>query len=210
MDASRGRGIQYKSRLAQRQDGGLKIVRPWGGGSDRFTGTRMFEAERIGMKHLARGGVVRLRAKPNVLAPAVGAIASQRKTKMLKVNADLVSASGMEDDLDERGGAKSFKHAKAGACFAAFARFGYGHGAAMGGMSGDGGLDFTGSFRKFAAEDRVINFFQGAIAELLGKAEMRGVIFGDHQTTARILVDAMDDARPRVAGDAAELAGAVV
>src|SRR5687768_18464764 len=99
MDASRGRGIQYKSRLAQRQDGGLKIVRPWSGGSDRFTGTRMFEAERIGMKHLARGGVVRLRAKPNVLAPAGGAIARKRETKALKVHADLASAAGVDDEL---------------------------------------------------------------------------------------------------------------
>ena len=107
----------------------------------------MFETERVGMKHLARGGVVRLGAESNVLSATVGSVARQRETEVLEVHADLMSAAGMKDDLNEGGGAESFEDAKTGARFATFAGISNGHGAAMRWMTGDGGLDFTGSFR---------------------------------------------------------------
>ena len=162
------------------------------------------------MEHLARGGVICLGATANVMAAAVGAIACERETEMLEVNANLVGAAGVEHDLDKGGGAEAFEHAETGACFATFAGIGDGHGAAMGWMARDRGLDFTGSFWEFAAENGVINLFHRAIAELVGKAEVRDIVFGNDQTAAGILVDTMNDAGARVTGDAAELAGAVV
>ena len=107
----------------------------------------MFETERVGMKHLTQGGVIRLGAESNVLSATVGSVARQRETEVLEVHTNLVSAAGVKDDLNEGGGAESFEDAETGARFATFAGIGNGHGAAMGWVTGDCGLDFTGSFR---------------------------------------------------------------
>ena len=50
----------------------------------------MFETEGVGMEHLTRRGEIRLGAKSNVLPTAVGAIASERKTEVLKVHANRI------------------------------------------------------------------------------------------------------------------------
>ena len=138
--------IQIKSRFAQREHGGFEIIRPRGGGGNFLSGAWMFERERVGVKHLARRGVIRLRAQANVLATAVNAIAREWKTEMLEMHANLMRAASVKDDLHKCRSAQPFENAKAGAGFAAFARFGDGHRAAMRRMPCDCSLNFAGGF----------------------------------------------------------------
>ena len=77
-------------------------------------------------------------------------------------------------------------------------------------MPGDGGADFAGVAREFAAHDRIVNFLDLACGKLRGKRQVRLVVFGNDEAAAGFLVEPVDDARPRDAADAAERTPAVV
>ena len=59
-----------------------------------------------------------------------------------------------------------------------------------------------------AADQRQVGLLDAARLELRHQRRLRGVVLGDHQQPARVAVEAMDDARPRDAGDAAVLGAA--
>ena len=50
----------------------------------------------------------------------------------------------------------------------------------------------------------LIGALDGVIGELLGEARHRALVLGRDQQAARVLVEAMDDARPRLAADAGQ------
>ena len=80
----------------------------------------------------------------------------------------------------------------------------HGHAFAVRRMPGDGGADFAGVAREFAADDGVVNFFDLPSGELCREREVRLVVFGDDEAAAGFLVEPVDDAGPRDAADAAE------
>src|SRR3954463_6362720 len=129
----------------------------------------MDECKGIGMEHLAIGSVVGLRSESCILFAAVDAISNKGIAKVLKVNANLMGATGVEDYLYERGAIKPLQDAVACVRGAAFAAFDCGHGAAMARMSRDRNLNFTRDAWQFAAENRVIDFLDGAVSELIGE-----------------------------------------
>ena len=86
----------------------------------------------------------------------------------------------------------------------------HGHTFAMRRMPGDGGVDFAGIARKFAAHNRVVNFPDLARGKLFGKCQMRLVILGNDEAAAGFLVQPVNDARPRDTADAAERTPAMV
>src|SRR5678816_4896977 len=103
----------------------------------------MGEGKRIGVEHLAVGFEVCLLFEADVLFAAIDTVSGEREAEVLKVDADLMGATSVEDDLDKGCVAESFEDAVAGASFPTFSRFGDGHGSAARGMAADGGADFS-------------------------------------------------------------------
>ena len=162
------------------------------------------------MQHHTRRGVIRQFLQPGILPRAVGFIADERMAEKLKMHADLVGAAGVNLCLNECGGVQSLEHVITcvrGAAGIVVARR---HALAVRWMPGDGGADFAGFAREFAAHDRVVNFFNLPPGELRREREVRFVVFGDDETTAGVLVEPVNDAGSRDAADAAERAPAVM
>jgi hypothetical protein len=151
-----------------------------------------------------------LLGKADVLFAAVDAVPGEGEAEVLKVDSDLVGPPSVKENLDQGCVAEPFEDAVAGARFAPFSWLGNGHGAAARGMTADRSTDFAAWRGQIAAEDSVIDFFHGALAELIGKAEMRGIILRDDHATAGIFIETMDNPGTRIAGDAAQLPFAVM
>ena len=105
---------------------------------------------------------------------------------------------------------QSFQHAITRVRGAAGIVIARGHAFAVGWMPGDGGADFAGFAREFAADDCVVNFSDLPPGELRREREVGFVVFGDDEAAAGFLVEPVDDAGPGHAADAAERAPAMM
>lgn len=141
---------------------------------------------------------------------AVGVVAYKWMADVLEVDADLVGAAGVEGGFDQCALVKALDEFPTGPGFAAAKAFARGHAFAVGGVARDRNLDFAGLGARFAADDGAVGFFGAALFELGGEVQVGFVGFGDDDAAAGVHVEAMDDARPRDAGDAAELALAMM
>lgn len=138
-------------------------------------------------------------------APArVNGVAENRVTEMLHVHADLVSTSAMQAAFNETRPGSAANDAKVCAGLAA-AFSGYGHFSAVNAMPRDSGIDYSGIPAKLSGDERKIDFFNRARGELSGKVEMRRVIFRGDKTAARLLVEAVDNARAQFSANAGEV-----
>ena len=195
--------------MGQRLDSGEEIRRPRRGDTDALAGSRVVKGQPTGMQHLAgraeAGGLEEL----SILGQAIDRIARQGITEVLEVHADLVGASGVESGLDQGDASAFFQDAEGGPGLAS-GSLGDRHSLAMRGMTGDGGVDLALGDGQFTAEDGVVDFFDRAPGELLSQGQVRFVVFGSHQAAAGVFVQAVDDAGPGNAADAAEPAGAVM
>ena len=170
---------------------------------------RMQKCELPGVQQLARGGKAGLLRQPLVLPVAVGGVAHHRMAQVLKMDADLMSATGMQLCFQPGGRVQTLADFVAGPGFAAGA-VGDSHAFAVTGVARDGGADFAGFLRDLLTDVDTVNLFQRAAGELFGQRDVRGVVLGHDQTTAGFLVETMHDARSRHATDAAEFPGAMV
>ncbi len=66
------------------------------------------------MQHLARGGEIGDLFATLRLLPAIGRVSQNGKSKMLKVDADLMGSAGEQQRFNEGCAAQTFQHAKTG------------------------------------------------------------------------------------------------
>jgi hypothetical protein len=154
------------------------------------------------MQHHARRGKSQQLFQPPVLPLAVCVVAHQRKAKELKMHADLVRAACVQRRFDKRRRAQSFQHAITGSRFAPGV-VAHRHAFAMRWMPRNGRADFSFVAWHFAADKRVIQFFNLAPGELIGQCDVRLIILGNDQAAAGVLVEPMHDPRPGHAADPA-------
>ena len=128
---------------------------------------------------------------------------------MLEVDADLVRAPGVQRRLDIGGRREAFEHAEAGPRLAPFAG-GDGHAFAVRRVPRDGGLDVALVVRHDAGDEGAVELHHRAFGELLREREVGLVVLGHEQAAARVLVEAVDDARPGDPADPAELSVAMM
>ena len=91
----------------------------------------------------------------------------------------------------------------------ALAALDHGHALAIARMAPDRPLDRAGRGRRPAPDDRRVAALDPMDAELGREPHVGAVVLGDHHEPARVLVEAMDDARPQHPADARQAAGAM-
>ena len=166
-------------------------------------GQREFDSVQHLAGDFAGGGF----AQAGVLPPPIDRVPGDGEAQVLKVDADLMGATGVQVHLNMGGVMEQGENAIGGAGLPPGPNR---HAFAIGVMAGDWGVDFAAGNRKAPANDCLIGFLNLAGGKLRGQSEMGGVVFGHHQAAAGFLVKAMDDAGAGHAADAAELAGAMV
>src|ERR1700757_561246 len=115
-----------------------------------------------------------------------------------EVHTNLMRASRMELDFNERGGTKLLEDSPIGAGVASVCGFAHGpggHSHAALGIAGDGKFDAAFCSGEFSLHEGEIGFLDGARAKGFGKFGVCEIIFGDEDCATRIFVEAMDDAR---------------
>jgi hypothetical protein len=192
---------------AEKLQGEGEIGRNRGLENEALAGAGMGEGKSSGVEHLAWRGAACGLAQEGVVPAAINEVARHRAAEVLKMDSDLVGAAGVQVHLDASGTAKEFEDAESGAGGAAGAG---GHAFAVHAMARDGDVNFATGTGPLAADDGFVGFFDLAGGELGGEAEVGGVVFGDDQAAAGILVEAMDDAGSGDAADAAEMTGAMM
>lgn len=88
----------------------FEIVWNRGFATDAFASFRMCESELERVKHHPWCFETDQFRETPILALAIGFIAGQRIAEVLKVNADLMRAAGVQCGFNQRGGAKPFQH----------------------------------------------------------------------------------------------------
>ena len=68
-------------------------------------------------------------------------------------------------------------------------------------MAADCSFDHAGAFAQLAGDEREVNLLNTAFRKLLRQSAMRFVVFGNDQTTARVFIETVDDARPLFAAN---------
>src|SRR5256885_12153685 len=109
-------------------------------------------------------------------------------------------ASGVELDLDERGGAECLEDGPVGAGGACVCGFGggpRGHTNAVFRIARDGKFDAALCPGEFAVHEREIGLLQGARLKGFGKFGVSEIVFGDDYRAARVFVQPMNDAGPQ-------------
>lgn len=168
-------------------------------------GERKFEC----VKHLARSGVVREFFEALILAVAVGQIADERESEVLKMDSDLVRSTRVKNRLDEGRRVQPLEHTVRGSRGSTHV-FVHGHAFAMRGMARNCGANFATVPLYLAANDCLISLIDASTRELSGQGQMRIVILCDNQTAARVLIEPVHDAGSRHATNAAELSAAMM
>ncbi len=147
--------------------------------------------------------------KAPILPLTVSVITGERIPEMLKVNADLMRATRMQNGFGQRRRAKTLQYSVACPSLAP-AVIGHRHPLAMRRMPGNRGPDFAFFPRQFATENCMVDFFHRPAGELRRERQMRFIIFRHDQTAAGFLVEPMNNSRSRHAADAAQSAFAVM
>jgi eukaryotic-like serine/threonine-protein kinase len=144
---------------------------------------------------------------------AVNRIADERSALVMKVDADLMGAAGVEvtqDQGGERGGVSSENFVVRDRRFAA-GRIDDGHFLAVHRVAADVGENGVLFRLRHALGDGQVEFFHRAALGELGDERLVGEVgFRNNEAAGGVLVEAVDDAGPLDAADAGELAVAVM
>ena len=116
------------------------------------------------------------------------------------MHADLMRASGMELDFDERGWAEFLEDGPigaGGACVCGFGGGARGHLYAAIGIARDGEFDAALCAREFSLHEREIGLLHGARLKGFREFGVSEIVFGDDYRAARVFVQPMNDAGPQ-------------
>src|SRR5687768_12936506 len=111
------------------------------------------------MEHDTGGREARFLRQTAVVARSIGFVADERESNVLKVDADLVGATGVKCGFGKGGRVQLLDNAVTCPCVAARVSGG-GHAFAMGGMPGNGGANIARRVRQISANDREIELVE--------------------------------------------------
>ena len=134
-------------------------------------------------------------------ARAVDPVARDGMPDGIEVDPDLVRPPGDEVELEQGPAGEPLADAVAG-----HGRPAVGddtHPGPVPRVAPDGRFDPTGARGHLAVDQRLVRLLDPARLELGHQRRLRGILLGDHQQTARVLVQAVDDARALDTGDPA-------
>jgi len=134
-------------------------------------------------------------------ARAIDRIARDGMTDGIEVDPDLVGPPGDEIELEQRPALEPLANAIASHGWATVRHDR--HLRAVLRVAADRRLDAPGRRRDRALHECLVGLLDAARLELGHDRRLGGVIPGDHEQAARVAVEAVDDARPLDAGDAA-------
>jgi hypothetical protein len=156
----------------------------------------MSEGQSKRVQHLARRGVIGQLLQPLILAVAVREVADQRESQKLKMDANLVRSTGVKDRFDQRRAAQTLQNPITRACGPPHV-FVHGHAFAMRRMPRDRSANFATLPLNLRADDRMIRLIHASTCELVRNCQVGIIVLGDHEATAGVFVEAMNDAWPR-------------
>src|SRR5579871_6372585 len=143
---------------------------------------------------------------------SVEGVADDWMAEGLEVDANLMGAAGLDADLDEgeravRGGKAfdDFDMGDGGTDTLAISRTAGGHAVATDQIAADREVDGGVVLGDVAVDESDVGLFDVALGEHVAKLAVGGVVFGDEDDAAGLLVEAVDDAGAKVAADAGEI-----
>lgn len=142
-------------------------------------------------------------------ASAIKGVAKQGKAYMLKMDADLMSASGAKVGLNKRSVGEMLNHSEL-SMRRASALLGRHHAFAVRWMSGNFGLNRAFQRRHLTAGNGLVDFLDGAVGELMAQVLVSRIGFRRDYAAAGALIQPMDNAPPSRAADVAQLFLAVM
>src|ERR1700704_6475900 len=125
-------------------------------------------------------------------------------TKMMQMNADLMSASAMQAAFDQTHFAAGAEHAIFGLC-AAPARDSHRHSLSMSRMASDFRFDRARTSAHLSRNEREINFLHASRCKLGRQIAVRLIILRHDHAAARIFIETMHDAGTFLATDSGKL-----
>lgn len=158
-----------------------------------FVRARMLEAQFPCVQHL-----------PGEIFPKsrrIQFVTKNRMAKMLKMHADLMSASGVQAAFDQACLIACTNHAVLSPGCPSAQRS-HSHALAMDGMASDVFFNCAGRLAQFSSNQREINFFDPARCELFRQFLMRSIILGYDEAAARFFIQAVDNTGPFFSSDA--------
>ena len=181
------------------------VFRPLAIEEESFTGTRMGEAERLGMQHLSRTEgeavfdklAVFLRTQSfEDFASAVFLITKEWVPYMLHMHAYLVCASCFQSTLDERDIRELLEHSPVGDSLfglRTFLEVPYAVDSAVAVIARQGSFDCAALLLERTPDERVIGAFGGMVEELTGEVGLRFGRLSNEEQTGGIFVYTMDE-----------------
>src|SRR6185436_1768728 len=168
----------------------------------------MCEREAPGMQRLTPEQLLhRLHPRIALPRPAVERVAEQRMSQLGEVNADLMSAAGLEADLEQRGAMQACAHAPGGHRWLASLRSAR-EALSVARVAAVKRLELSG-VRRLTVHEREVRLLHASCLERALERLERGVVLGDDEAARGLLVQAVHDARPEHAPHAGQ-AGDVV
>jgi len=137
---------------------------------------------------------------------AIGRVADKRMADMRQMHANLVGASGFKTALYQTGewplGIAKFFDQTISSTSDLAAATKYRHAFAVKWVATNRSLDGAVAYSRCAPDDGMVGALDGVVGKLLGKAPHSALALGGHEKTARILIEAMNDAWPGHPADA--------
>ena len=134
---------------------------------------------------------------------AVNRVAQQRVAQIRQMHADLVSATRFEHETEQGVALQFLDGLVVGACRAPAGV--HGHLLAVARVPRDGGVDGSGFRSDHAHGHGQIFFLELAVLQLFGEPLVRRLGLGDHHQAGGVEVQAVHDAGPQFAADAADV-----
>jgi len=160
-----------------------------------LAGAGMGEAEFPGMQHLA--GIMARRSR------RVKGVAQERMAEVFHVDPDLMGPAGVQGAFDNRADAGQLLGYAPGGEGGAAAPVEHSHFFALDGVAANQGLDGPAARSgKESLDEGEVDFCDGTGGKLAGEMGMGGVVPGDHEASAGVLVEPVDDPGPPLAADA--------
>lgn len=148
---------------------------------------RMLKGQFPRVQHLA-GEILR---KPR----RIQFVTENRMAKMMKMHADLMSASGVQAAFDQACLVACTNHSVIGLGCPSAQRS-HLHALAMDGMAGDVFFNCARRLSQFSSNQREINLFDRARGELFRQFLMRPIVLGYNEAAARFFIEAVNNTGP--------------
>ena len=186
------------------------VFRPLAIEEESFTGTRMGEAERLGMQHLSRTEgeavlnklAVFLRTQSfEDFASAVFLIAEERVSDMLHMHAYLVCASRFQSALDERDIRELLEHSPVGDSLfglRTFLEVPYAVDSAVAVIACQSTFDSAALLFECTPYEGIIGALGGMVEKLLGKMCLRFRRLGYKQQSGGVFINTMHETDTRI------------